>query len=655
MSNKTRYLQLNDVMMLEYIMKTDSKDAKNNEKLYFTKLLDNHFCVFSPNTYEISFMESGAKKAKSKNSREGEEHAIYNTMNHLAIPMDSKCNDWYTFIDNSYEYSERDELNSLKADEYMKYLKSPDNSDEKIVTLEVSAPLGYDEIRLYLVNGYDFSDMFGILCRIYVETDFIGAEKKVNPQYTDLCNFFFTKGTGYKMVKLLSEPVIFGNNIYDRYISIEVPSLHDICENNDNHDIGSQDINSYLHIRKNAPIHIDMASIEEGDYELHKIKAESMRDVVNNGPVLNKLVNCEFIRSSSLHGAIPTEKITSDRFGVYMSLNDEYKCVEFCCTWEDSYGNHKPLDFDTVSMFNNTIQLYDRNLIREHSRYEIDDEYTVDDSLAIRNWAVLHTLKISYVNENKESVKEEKYTMTQMFSEPNDDVIFYYRPFIKDSALLEAIHNGTVIIAYEVRVMNMRDMVQFINNATLDISPAKLAEYYINSVYISDFSNADVVKRLTPYKVYNKIVESKHEINKNWTPVSKIKYVKVFYNSTDVVLEGSNGTYYASNNIEISLSPVPKNYKFVIKNRKEDNAYDYMDLSDGYYKLYAKDSNNNDIVIEPTYSSNMNLLLGELEFSLTAETINALMNVDPEMRRMSIVSYNTDNSVSSLFDFTYNF
>ena len=201
----------------------------------------------------------------------------------------------------------------------------------------------------------------------------------------------------------------------------------------------------------------------------------------------------------------------------------------------------------------------------------------------------------------------------------------------------------------------MRDMVQFMNDAHLNIPPTKLREYYINSAYISDPAGNDIVSKLTPYKVYNKIVESKHEINKNWTPISKIKYVKVFYDSTDVILEGSNGTYYASNNIEVTLSPVPKNYKFVIKNRKEDNVYDYMDLSDGYYKLYAKDSNNNDIIIEPTYSSNMNLLLGELEFSLTAEMINTLMNVDPEMRHMSIVSYNPDNSVSSLFDFTYNF
>lgn len=655
MSNKTRYLQLNDVMMLEYIMKTDSRDSRNDETLYFTKLLDNHLCVFSPNTYELTFMESGAKEAKIKISRNGEENAIYNTMNHLAIPMDNKCSDWYTFIDNSYEYSEKDELSSMKANEYMKYLKSPDNSDEKIVTLKVSAPLGYDEIRLYLVNGYDFSDMFGILCRIYVETDFIGAAKKTNPQYIDLCNFFFTKGTGYKMIKWLTEPIIFGNNVYDRYLSIDVPSLHDICDNTDNPSVGTSDINSYLHIRKNAPIHIDMASVEEGDYELHKIKTESMRSIFSKSPILNELVNCEFIRTSSLHGAIPTERLTSDRLGVYMSLNDDYKCIEFCCTWEDGYGNPKPLDFDTVSMFNNTIKLYDRDLIREHSRYEIDDEYEVDDSLAIHNWVVLHTLDIAYVNENNDFVKKEKYTMTQMFDEPNADVIFYYRPFIKDTSLLEAIERGTVAIDYTVRLMNMRDMVQFMNDAHLNIPPTKLMEYYINSTYISDEAGNDLLSRLTPYKVYNKIVESKHEINKNWTPVSKIKYVKVFYDSTDVVLEGSNGTYYASNNIEVTLSPVPKNYKFVIKNRKQDNVYDYMDLSDGYYKLYAKDSNNNDIIIEPTYSSNMNLLLGELEFSLTAEIINTLMNVDPEMRHMSIVSYNVDNSVSSLFDFTYNF
>lgn len=666
MSNKTRYLQLNDVMMLEYIMKTNGNDSRNNEKLYFTKLLDNHYCVFSPNDCELAFNNDGTKRVVTPDPEAScDPRPIYNTMNHLAIPMDRKCNDWYTFIDNNYDYAERDELSSEKAKQYKRYMQSPSEGGDVIQVLPVNAPLGYDEIRLYLVNGYDFSDMFGILCRVYVDTDFIGSAKKLNPPYIDLCNFFFTKGTGYKMVEWLPEPIIFGNNVYDKYISIDIPSLHDICINTDNPNVGTPDINSYLHIKENAPVHIEMTSVESNDYDISKIEPKTKRDLVfgTDSSILNDLVNCEFVRTSTLHGAIPTETLTSDRLGVYISLNNEFKCLEYCCTWQDNYGTPKPIDYDTVSLFNNSITLYDRSLIREHSPYEIDDDYDVDQSLSIRNWVALHEIVISYNIPDPDkpgkqiTLKREKYSMTQTFWERGEDTLFFYRPFIKDLTLLDDIErlSGAVVIDYSVRFMNTRDMVQFLNTASLTIDPLDLKSYYINSVYIADGTNSDFMSKLAPYNVYNKIIESKHEISKNWTPVNKIKYVKVFYDSTDVVLEGSNGTYYASNNIEITLSPVPKNYKFVIKNRKQDNVYDYMDLSDGYYKLYAKDSNNNDIIIEPTYSSNMNLLLGELEFSINLETLNTLMNVDESMRRMSIVAYNTDNSISSLFDFTYTF
>ena len=137
--------------------------------------------------------------------------------------------------------------------------------------------------------------------------------------------------------------------------------------------------------------------------------------------------------------------------------------------------------------------------------------------------------------------------------------------------------------------------------------------------------------------------------------VPKVKYVRTFYNSTDVVLEGADGTYYSSNNIIVHFSKVPKNYKFVIKNRQSDNVYDYMDLTEGYYKLYCKDAAGNEIIVDPTYSSNMNMLLGELEFTMTSTVLNALQQVDPAERTMSIIVYNEDNSISSLFDFMYEF
>jgi len=78
-------------------------------------------------------------------------------------------------------------------------------------------------------------------------------------------------------------------------------------------------------------------------------------------------------------------------------------------------------------------------------------------------------------------------------------------------------------------------------------------------------------------------------------------------------------------------------------------------LTDSYYKLYAKDNNGNDIIIDPTYSANMNLMLGELEFNISSNNINKLYNVAPADRYISIVAYNNDNSVSSLYDMRYTF
>jgi hypothetical protein len=656
MAIRTRYLQLNNVMMLEYRMNDElyDQDEHNNERFYLTRLADNHYCVFSPGDYETK-TENG--KIVQRSPKEVEKNGTYNTMNHLAIPIDAKDSDWYTFIDNSFEYCEENELESLKAKQYERYLKPLDDEGTLIKELTVSSDMRFDEIRLYFVNGYDFTDMFGILCRIYIAMDYDKTvDKRKLPPFVDLCNFFFTKANAYKMAQWISEPVIFASAVYDKYISIKVPCLADIWMNTDNSNVGTVSIDKILSIQPNAPLHIMVSSIEEGDYEISNINSDSkntlrgiIRDAMTNrfSDKLNTEVNCEFFRTSTLNGAIPTERLISDNLGIYIAKNPDYKCIEFCMTWKDNYGKVKPLTYDIVSLFNGPITLYDRKLIKEESVYEIDDNYTVDNSLSIKNWVILHKLKLSYIKAGSDEViKEESYSLTQTFVKPDQESIFYYRPFLND---INAVENcGTIIIEYSTHFMNTRDLVQFYNTGSLSIDPLDVKNYYLLDTELN-------TEYLAPYKVYNKIIEQKHSMSKTLNPVNKIKYVKVFYDSTDIVLEGSNGTYYTTGQVVLTLSPVSKNYKFVIKNRKQDGVYDYMDLSDGYYKLYAKDNNNNDIIIEPTYSSNMNLLFGELEFNITAKNINKLMNVDPANRKMSIVMYNEDNSVSSLFDFKYEF
>ena len=73
-------------------------------------------------------------------------------------------------------------------------------------------------------------------------------------------------------------------------------------------------------------------------------------------------------------------------------------------------------------------------------------------------------------------------------------------------------------------------------------------------------------------------------------------------------------------------------------------------MRDGSYKLYVKETNGNEIILEPTYSNNMNLSLGEIEFNVSNSIINRLRNVSPEDRYISIVSYNADGSTSSMYE-----
>ena len=76
-------------------------------------------------------------------------------------------------------------------------------------------------------------------------------------------------------------------------------------------------------------------------------------------------------------------------------------------------------------------------------------------------------------------------------------------------------------------------------------------------------------------------------------------------------------------------------------------------MSNGYYKLMFKDEGMETNLIDPTFSTNMNLYIGELEFNFNMTILNKMAAVPEEDRKMSIVAYNEDGSVSSMFDFMY--
>lgn len=632
---KTRYLQLTDTTMFEYNMlggDEETRDIPQLTKLIYTKLKDGHTALISPVSCECEQYTDSSGNIKYKKRFEP---STLNTINHFTCPKDSQDSMWYNFTDPDYEFVDASifsdlDHNQIKVKEYSNYLSNPDDPNNYPLSDVYSGIYGvrWDSFKLYFVNGYDFTNIYGILARIFVERN---SSIPNDPKYVDLCDFFFNRDNAYMLLKYMSSPILLGNDIYDRYIEVNLPCLYDLIyqKGEESH----HDIIDTLNIKENTTIKLMFSVVLENDITLEPIEYE-LKSLVSDD-VVNKYINLSYTRSLTIKGTVPTDNINSDNLGCYIAEVPGKPYIQFYATWRD-----KPLTKDIVWRFNKGIRLYDTSLVRRNTPYEVDDDYEVEHSE--RKWIAMHEIKLSFCM-GSTIIKEETYSMNQIFISDNDPDIFYYRPLIFDE--MTGLYIDNIQIVYTMRFVNTNDKVQFVKVSSLALT-GNMGKYYAmgTSLTKSDMS---------PYKVFNKIVENKSAAPEGYNGIQNTKYVKMFYDSTNVNLDDNNGGMFAPYKYTLEMSQAPKSYKFIFKNQKYDGKYDYMDLTDGYYKLMFKDDAGATVLLEPTYSKNMNLYLGELEFNISSGNIAKLQSVEEGKRKMSIVSYNEDGSVSSMFDFMY--
>ena len=630
MSARTRYLQLSDTTMMEYVVNETTYDKADS--YIHTVLADGHHAIFS--TVENEVVKIGTEYVKRDNA----DIITLNNILHMAIPADDKSSNLFYFINNDYSLVDENVYTELNSDniivkEYGKYCKlnttgtslSSDNSEEKFEIFNTSESLGFDVIKLYFVSGYDFSDIFAGLLRLSIPRN--------DGKFLDLCNFIYTKGIVHKYIKFMTKPIIFGNFIYDKYIEIAVPSIKNFYKVSYNDKtlgdilLGDNGNNAY-----EPNVRILFSYIDEDDKKISDINVYDRNILLET----YKNVKCIFSKTNSISGIIPTQNLTSDNLGVYIAESPDYPYLEFYGTWKG-----EPLTNDIVNKFNISIKLYDRAYVRKEATYEVSKDYEVGSNL--NQWVVIHEITSELIDTNLNIVKTETYSMSQIFLPTDTDTPrFYYRPILFDDQSL-SLEGLTLHIKYLMRFINVEDGIQFLKQGSLSLTD--LNKYNIRLAKL-DFNT-------TPYKVFNKIVENKQTLTlTNASNKLKSKYVKVFYDSTQITLD-VNGEAYGNNAYTLVISRSPKNYKFTFKQRDFNNNLKYFDLSDAYYKLYVKESNGNEIVVEPTYSNNMNIGLGELEFNLNTSIINKLKEVSPADRKMSIVCYNTDGTLTSMYDMNF--
>ena len=646
MALKSRFLQISDIMMFEYVMheEPNNADEPNPTSFIYTKLKDNHTLLLSPISYECTKTVDDENNDKYKILKDP---LSINTLNHTVIPTDSQDSMFFHFLDPDFKYIDESVMNSVyynqvKARMYGKHLINPLNKNSAPLETYYSniTDVRWDSARLYFVNGYDFSNIYGIYMRISVKgndiTDGNGNVIETN-RNIDLCNIFINKSVFYKLCKFSVNPTMFGNNIYDRYIEVNVACVWDLIQNRYNHDHKDTEFFETLNIKDDTVVQLNFAYITEDDMSMRILNRNEYTnaDVEEYPDVDTDYIVLDFTRSSVLNGTIPRVELNSDHLGAYISECQDMPYLIFYATWRD-----KPLTAHTVWSFNKGIRLYDRSLIRDDYDEEVDADY--DPDYDMRKWLVIHEIKCTFCMADH-VVKEETYSMTQIFVNDNDPNIFYYRPIIFDESVGAYIDN--IQIVYTMRLVNSHDKIQFVKVSTLSLYN-NMSKYFVKgtSLNISD---------LTPYKVYNKIIEQKHENVQNYTGTQNTKYVKVFYSSTDVVLDDQGNIVDGEYNYTLNVSQAPKSYKFTFKMLGNNGTYSYMDMSNGYYKILFKSKDGSDNLIDPTFSTNMNLYVGELEFNFNTSIISKMMAVPEGSRKMSIVAYNEDGSVSSVFDFMY--
>jgi hypothetical protein len=559
-----------------------------------------------------------------------------NTFNHYAVPVDPRDSEWYAFLDPDFKYNSDGNLNYLdpedpKVKSYLDYCINPATGEPGFAygELDGSESPGWDTARLYFSTGYDFSDVYASMLRLYIERNDGG--------FMDLCNVFLTRSNVYKYLEFLAKPIIFGNVIYDRYIDIKVISTANLDD--------CPEFKELMNLKPGAPVKMMFSYIENNTKEIGNLEYSAKELFYDDDDLIYENVSCRFTRSGSIKGTIPTERLNSDNLGVYLASVSNEPYIEFYGTWKDA-----PLDTFTVHTFNVDVPLYDQRLVRKGEvTYEVESDYK--PAYNMRKWVAQHEIQCDIVNTDLDVIKSETYTQSQVFiGEENETLKFYYRPIIFDDYTRLNIAQGEVAmtVKYTLRFMNIEDGVQIVKNGSLSLSGNDLFKFCGKTTSLG-FSER------IPYKVYNKIVEQKQVINNSATQTNlKTKYIKTFYNATNIFLD-YNGVATGNGNFTLVLSQAPRNYKFTFKQEDINGNMNYVDMTDAYYKLYARDINKKEIVIEPTYSNNMNLVLGELEFNISSSNLPRPKEVPVTERNISIVVYNADNSVSSMYDMKYTF
>ena len=419
----------------------------------------------------------------------------------------------------------------------------------------------HDTVKVHIVSGYNFDDIAGFLLQI--------RAKDTNGDLVDISDFtWINQIQGDDVQKFSSNTLFLVNRFYDKYIELKVPSIQAL---------GGQTIEaieSALSIEELSDVYITYSTIPVTDNYQYKLD-----DTIRvNLPVISN----------------------ADSFNCFIASATSGDYIEFYATWDDLIIGEFMSDIES-----GRIPLYTSN--NPNDNY---DEFSQRYGINATKWTVMHELYVYEHIPGGSSLLTQKYVFTQEtdWNDPN-----YFRPVISNSDIA-----SSYSIDYICRLTNRMDGSQIIRKATYASNDPKKYGRWFQRLNVENY---------IPYNIFNRI---EGEASQVFEEVSndRPKFVKIFYDTTTVSLD-ENNVVFPQGTGPLFLKKGDSVYKqsFVRLNPNTDPVQrENVDLSGVFsYSLLFVTDDDTKIEIPPTFSSNMNTVLGELEFKIMDSQIDTLL------------------------------
>lgn len=453
--------------------------------------------------------------------------------------------------------------------------------DTSIATIPQTSYV-FDTIKVHIISGYNFEDVAGFLLQVRAQVDPSAGS------LIDLANFTWIKQDEVSpsaVIKFDSNTLHLGNRFYDKYVLLKVPSIQYSGGNG-----VSQTLAKSLGIKNLSDVYLTYSTISDINVE-------------------------NYIISEATNVQLPVTSV-ADNFNAFITQSSAGDFIEYYATWNNVIIGEYMGDIESGQ-----IALYTSN--NPNDNYQ---EFVSEYGYGTNKWVLMHEINVYEQIAGAgggSSLLTQKYEFTQAdnFNTPN-----YFRPVLINSDI-----DSSYTIVYTCRLMNRMDGTQIIRQASFASSDPKKYGRYLTRLNVENY---------IPYKVFNRIAADSG-VTLTGSSQLKTKFSKIYVDTTNVVLNANNEIFpQGTGPLFLKNGDGVYNFKFE-KFTTTDGVTQQLnvDLSGvfNYALLFVLDDGSK-ISVPPTYSTNMNATLGNLEFRLTNAQTEQLLKQAKNNYSISIIN-----------------